>query len=282
MKMAPHPFGSAAEALVYPTLLLSFMWTIYWLELVSGKSMIALGVHPQHWSSWPGLFFMPLLHSPSDLAHIVNNSIPTFLLTAALIYYYRIIARRVFLMSWFGTGLFILLLAPDDGGVHIGMSGVLYALFGFIFVSGFIRNFRPLQVISLFVVFIYGSMIWGIFPLKENVSWEGHFSGLIIGVFLAIWFRKEGPKRPKYQYEIEQELGIEPPDLEGMWLAKQEEQREIQAQLEAQQQALEQLQKNAWQVVYHIRPTNPISPPKSSDEIDPSVSQNHESHDSNL
>lgn len=63
-------------------------------------------------------------------------------------------------------------------------------------------------------------MIWGIFPTKERISWEGHLSGMIVGVALAFIYRARGPQRPKYQYEIEKELGIEPPDLEGMYLEK--------------------------------------------------------------
>jgi membrane associated rhomboid family serine protease len=54
------------------------------------------------------------------------------------------------------------------------MSGIVYALAGFLFVSGVLRNYLPLQAISLFVAFVYGSMIWGIFPTETHVSWEGH------------------------------------------------------------------------------------------------------------
>jgi hypothetical protein len=64
-------------------------------------------------------------------------------------------------------------------------------------------------------------MIWGIFPMKEHVSWEGHLSGLVVGVVLALFTTgKKGPQAPKYQYEIEKELGIDPPDLEGEWNRK--------------------------------------------------------------
>jgi hypothetical protein len=58
-------------------------------------------------------------------------------------------------------------------------------------------------------------MVWGIFPLKEHVSWEGHFVGAASGILLAFAYQKHGPQRPKYQYEVEKELGIEPPDFEA-------------------------------------------------------------------
>jgi len=89
------------------------------------------------------------------------------------------------------------------------MSGIVYGLAGFLFTSGVIRKYLPLQALSLFVIFLYGSMIWGVFPTPQPISWEGHLAGLLVGVFLAYWFRKKGPQRPKYQYEIEKELGIE-------------------------------------------------------------------------
>ena len=110
------------------------------------------------------------------------------------------------------------------------MSGIIYALAGFLFTSGVLRKYLPLQGISLFVAFLYGSMIWGIFPMETHVSWEGHLSGLITGVLLAVFYRNNGPQRPKYQYEIEKEMGIEPPDLEGQYnqlIRQQEEERKL-------------------------------------------------------
>jgi hypothetical protein len=116
----------------------------------------------------------------------------------------------------------------ESNSYHIGISGVIYGLFGFLFMSGFLRRYLPLQAISLFVVFVYGSLVWGIFPGEPGISWQGHFLGLMVGVVVAIAFRKQGPQRPKYQYEIEKEMGIPPPDFEGEWLKKVEELQERQ------------------------------------------------------
>ena len=37
----------------------------------------------------------------------------------------------------------------------------------------------------------------------------GHLSGLISGLIVAIFYRNEGPKRKKYNWELEEELDNE-------------------------------------------------------------------------
>ena len=190
-----------------------------------------------------GIFLMPLVHSTENFNHIINNSIPIFLLTMFLFYFYKEIALRIFAFSWIFTGLGVWLFAVNKGAYHIGMSGVIYSLVAFLFVSGTIRKYRPLQALSLFIAFVYGSMIWGILPVSPRISWEGHFMGLIVGVILAVVYRKQGPQRPKYVYEIEKELGIEPPDLEGMYWEKVRQEEERQKE-KAEKVQLDALPKN--------------------------------------
>ncbi len=209
-------FGSPVEAIVYPLLLVVIMWLVYWADhLFPLIPFYHYGVMPGELSSWKGVFLMPLLHSNQEVNHILNNSIPTAVLLGAIIYYYREIALKVFSLAWLFTGLGVWIVASNNNSYHIGMSGVIYAMAGFLFTSGVIRKYKPLQAISLFVAFIYGGMVWGIFPMKEHVSWEGHLSGLVVGIALAFIFRNKGPQSPKFLYEIEKEMGIEPPDFEG-------------------------------------------------------------------
>lgn len=215
MNEKKHPFGSSFEAFFYPTLLLLSMWLVFWAEHLFRYDFHLLGVLPRSLEGIKGILFMPFIHSAYDIAHIVNNSMPVFFLLAALIYFYRDIALRVFLFGWLFTGAFLWMYAQNKGAYHIGMSGIIYMLAAFLFTSGVIRKFKPLQAISLFIIFAYGSMVWGIFPLKEHVSWEGHFVGAASGILLAFAYQKHGPQRPKYQYEVEKEMGIEPPDFEA-------------------------------------------------------------------
>lgn len=222
------------------------MWLFYFLDWYLSYDFTNLGLVPKIFSGLKGILFMPLVHSPIDIHHIINNSAPTFFLTAALFYFYRSIAYKVLLFGWILTGSFLWLFAQSKTGNHIGMSGVIYFLAAFLFTSGVLRKYFQLQVISLAVVFIYGSMIWGIFPLKEEVSWEGHLCGLVTGIMLAFIYQKQGPKRPKYQFEIEKEMGIEPPDLEGMWNESIRINEERQRELEAEQT-------DNLKIVYHFK-----------------------------
>lgn len=260
MKTQKNEYGSTLEAILYPLLLTALMWAIFWAERVSGYDLVQLGVRPQQWESWKGVFFMPLLHSPNDIAHIVNNTFPTVFLFGALVYYYRRVAFRVLGISWLVVGLSVWWLAEDDNAYHIGMSGVIYALFGFLFVSGFFRGILRLQALTLIVVILYGSMVWGIFPQKANISWEGHLSGLFIGVVLAVYYRKKGPQRQKFQYEIEQEMGIEPPDLEGMYNARIAEMEQRRLEMERLREELARQREEGVRIVYHIRPSQPEHP----------------------
>ena len=205
------------EYIGYPILLLIVMWTIYIADSQLELGMYRLGVNPRSIDGLTGVLFMPLIHSQQDFNHILNNSVPTLILLMSLIYFYRSIALKVFGIIWIMTGLLTWFLAREN--YHIGMSGVIYGLVGFLFLSGAIRNYRPLMGVSLFIVFLYGSLIWGIFPMQEHVSWEGHLFGFISGLVLAFLFRAQGPQTPKYRYEIEQEMGIEPEDLEAKWRA---------------------------------------------------------------
>ena len=96
------------------------------------------------------------------------------------------------------TGLLTWILGRPS--YHIGASGIIYLLVSFIFFSGIVRKYYRLIALSLIVVFLYGSMIWYIFPMEERISWEGHLSGFLVGSVFAFIFRKKGPQPEKFIY----------------------------------------------------------------------------------
>ena len=230
------------HAVVPAIIVLVMMWLFYWADFLFVYDFHSLGVVPKQLPGLKGLIFMPWIHAHSDARHILNNSIPAFLLITLLFYSYKEIALRVFFFAWFLTGFLLWLLAADNGAHHIGMSGVIYSL-----------------AVSLFVIFLYGSLIWGIFPTKERISWEGHLSGMVVGVILAIYYRRRGPQRPKYQYEIEKELGIEPPDFEGMYLERMRLKEEEELRIQAEKQSVS----SEIQVTYDFKPNSEHKQAKS-------------------
>jgi len=247
-------FGTSLESFFYPFLLLVLLWLFYWAEHLFNFHFYKLGVLPRTIEGLKGILFMPLVHSEKEVSHLVNNSAPIFILLASLIFFYRKIALKVFIYLWILTGLFVWVYAENKGSYHIGISGVIYGLAAFLFTSGFIRKYLPLQAIALFVAFFYGSMIWGVFPIEQKISWEGHLMGLITGVILAYIYKKRGPERPKFQYEIEKEMGIEPPDLEGIWRENQQilaEEVRIKKENETQSKTEENIK-----IVYQFKPNN--------------------------
>jgi len=84
---------------------------------------------------------------------------------------------------------------------HIGASGLIYVLVSFLFFKGIIAKHFRLIALSLLVIFLYGSMIWYVLPIKDGVSWEGHLSGLIVGLVFAFIFKKHLPIPKKYYWE---------------------------------------------------------------------------------
>lgn len=231
----PKEKGKFLEAILFPLLLAMLMWIIFLADRSFHLDLYKWGVKPHTLEGLKGIVFMPLIHGQKDFSHIINNTLPTLILLGTLIYFYRKIASIIFFSIWIGSGILLWNIAINTGSYHIGMSGVLYGLFGFLLHSGFLIKSLPLQAISLFVAFVYGYFVWGIFPMEEGISWEGHLSGLLVGILLAIVFRKKGPQPQKYPYEIEEEMGIEPPDFEAEWNRRKQAMEEWQQKIKEQQ-----------------------------------------------
>ena len=193
------------------------LWIIHFFNTNFDLNLNELGILPRTANGLIGILFSPLIHSKENINHILNNTAPFLILTWTLFYFYKPISWRIFVFSWVVPGIFVWISARN--AYHIGISGVLYSLLFFIFFSGVFRKDIRLLTVALFVVFLYGSMVWGIFPYDWRISFESHFFGAVTGIILAYFYRKEKAsfKIEKTQWEIEEELGIEPPDFESTW-----------------------------------------------------------------
>lgn len=173
-----------------PTILVVAMWFVKMIEVVFHLDFSFLGVKPISLEGLPGIFLFHFIHG--DWQHLFANTVPILVLGSALYYFYRPIANKILLILIFSVGLLTWCMAR--GGVHIGASGLVYGLAFFLMLSGFIRRDRKLIIISFVVVFLYGSLIWGLYPkyaIENNISWEGHLSGFVMGIILAIFYKNE-------------------------------------------------------------------------------------------
>jgi membrane associated rhomboid family serine protease len=197
--------ASLLRSILYPLLFVLLLWLIKGAELVFHLGFETFGLHPLHWEGLWGIATAPLLHA--GISHLFANSVPLLILGSFLFYSYREIAWQVILLIYFMTGLWVWFLGRPDS-VHIGASGLVYGMAAFLFTSGIIRRDVPLMAVTLLVTFLYGGMIWGVFPQLfplEKISWESHLMGLLAGFILAFFYRKSGPKRKKYDWEYEEE-----------------------------------------------------------------------------
>lgn len=189
-------------SMLIPFLLVSFMWLSLAVEMLFDVSLHTLGIFPGKASSLTGIITSPFVHSGPR--HLFNNTIPLFILGTALFYFYSQVSFRVLLWVTLLTGLAVWFTGRPSW--HIGASGIVYGLAFFLFLSGIIRRHIPLMALSLLVAFLYGEMVWGIFPgFRLDISWESHMLGAAAGLILAVWFRAEGPQKPVPFYEREEE-----------------------------------------------------------------------------
>ncbi|MCU0377218.1 MAG: rhomboid family intramembrane serine protease [Bacteroidales bacterium] len=193
-------------SMLIPFIFVVLIWLIKATEHIFSVDLHFLGIFPQRASSLSGIFTSPFIHA--DLKHLLNNTMPLFVLGTALFFFYSQVAFRVLFWLFLLTGAAVWLTGRPSW--HIGASGIIYGLASFLFISGIIRRHIPLMGLSLLVVFLYGEMVWGIFPgFRPDISWESHMLGAVAGVILAIWFRNEGPQRPEPFYEHGEEEGAE-------------------------------------------------------------------------
>ncbi len=139
------------------------------------------GIIPRDINGLKGVIFSPFLHA--NMYHLIANSITLFFLGLIFITLER---RRAIMITLYliicgGLGTWII---GRSGAVHIGSSGVIYGIMGYLFFIGiFSRNIKTILV-SLVTFFFYGGAIWGILPVNSFVSWESHLCGLFSGMFV--------------------------------------------------------------------------------------------------
>ena len=179
----------------------ALLWLIQLVAALFDLNLVEYGIYPRRLAGAIGIVFAPMIHG--SFSHLFANSLPIFVLGTALLYGYPRSARLVLGWLYAGSGLGVWLFARD--AYHVGASGVAFGMMFFVFTIGAIRWDRRAIALSMLVFFLYGGMLWGIFPTEPGVSYESHFFGALLGAVLAIVCRNRDPAPPRKRYSWEDE-----------------------------------------------------------------------------
>ena len=175
------------QKLIGSSILLGSLWVIHFLDFIIPVSFQKLGILPRTVSGLKGIIFSPFLHG--NLMHLISNSLPIFILTLTLFVIYPRIAFMVWSLIALLGGSLVWLFGRH--AYHIGASGVIYGLMAFLIASGIFRRNLKSMFIAIIIFFLYGGIIWGVFPTHPWVSWEAHLMSFLVGILLAYLLRNK-------------------------------------------------------------------------------------------
>jgi membrane associated rhomboid family serine protease len=190
-------------ALKIALVFIGVLWTIFILDAAFGLRLGRFGLRPGSVGGLVGILTAPLLHG--GFQHLLSNSIPLLISLTATLYLYPASSTRVIPLLWLGSGAIAWFIGRPS--LHFGASGLIYGMLAYVFVGGILRRDMRSVSVSLLVGFLYGSMIWGVLPIRPNMSWEMHLGGAMMGCLLAILYR-QWDRIPLLRYEWEDDDSV--------------------------------------------------------------------------
>ena len=167
------------------------LWAIYLLDLVIPIDFRNWGIRPRTLSGLWGIIFAPLLHGGPR--HLVANSGALLILLSISLSLSRGLTVWAVAFTALVGGLGVWAVGMP-GTVHIGASGVIFGLIGFLLFLGIFRRDWKALGAALVVLFLYGGALLTILVVMPGVSWSGHACGLGAGVLAAWLIRKKNGK----------------------------------------------------------------------------------------
>ncbi|MBA0053890.1 rhomboid family intramembrane serine protease [Streptomyces sp. AJS327] len=177
--------GSVSRARSAGQLIALWVGLLWFLEIVdyaSGHSLDTFGIEPRRMDELVDVLPASFMHFGFD--HLMANTVPLLVLgfLAALRGTGRFLAVALVIMGVSGLGVW--LVAPE-GSNTAGASGLIFGLFGYLVIRGFVERRITDVALGAVVAVFYGSILWGVLPTDAGVSWQGHLFGLIGGVLAA-------------------------------------------------------------------------------------------------
>jgi membrane associated rhomboid family serine protease len=174
--------------------LLAGLWALELVDQLSGNALDSFGIHARELDGLPEIATAPFLHYGWD--HLISNSMP-FLVLGFLVLLGGLarwlISSAISIVS---SGLAAWLLSPADT-VILGASGLIFGWLTYLLARGLYSRKAGQVVVSLVVLVVYGSLIWGVLPSAAGVSWQAHLGGAVGGLIAArVLHRRSMRSRP--------------------------------------------------------------------------------------
>lgn len=151
------------------------------------KSSQRLAIVPRTKGGLLGIVTAPFLHA--NFSHLLANLPPFVVLGAAVVLGKggRRFAETATAVA-LGSGILVWLLARR--GAHMGASGVVFGLFGHLVALGYFTRTTSDLLVAGIVLVVYGGILVGLKPARQQTSWEAHVFGLLVGVAKVWWLRR--------------------------------------------------------------------------------------------
>jgi membrane associated rhomboid family serine protease len=188
--------------------LVVLMWLTFLVDALFDLELYRFGVYPRRWDGLVGVLCAPFIHG--SFRHLFSNTLPMLVLGTAIVYGYPRASKFAVPIIYLASGIGVWLFARTS--YHIGASGLTFGFMFFVFTIGALRWEPRAIALSCLVFFLYGGMVWGVFPGVPGVSFETHLFGAVAGVMCAALFRRFDRVTPRrrYDWETETDEAVDP------------------------------------------------------------------------
>ncbi len=164
----------------------AFVAVLWFLEMIDALflrgALDGFGIAPRSLTSLPAILAAPFLHA--GFGHLMANTIPFVVLGWMVMWRRTSDLFVVFLASAIASGLGVWLFGGAHT-LHLGLSGVIFGFLGFLLARGYYERSAGAIGVALAAFLLYGGILWGVLPLQQGVSWQGHLFGFVGGVVTA-------------------------------------------------------------------------------------------------
>jgi membrane associated rhomboid family serine protease len=182
----------AVGAVLYPAIaIVAAIWAVWLADFIIPGQLNSAGIKPRSVEGLFGIFTAPFLHG--SWGHIISNTTPLLLLSLVALAWNRGLAISAMLLICVGSGIGVWLFASGNSN-HIGASGLIYGLVGFLMAGGFFRKDALAFIISIVVIVLYWGVAMDAFlgiGARPGASWQGHLFGFLSGVASAFMLKDQ-------------------------------------------------------------------------------------------